>query len=209
VLRRVISVAILVAVGYYLTAWLGFAFALQPGSVSTLWMPNSILLAGLLLVPRRYWWIIVVAACPAHFAAEIQSHVPLALVVPLFVSNSFQAIFGAFFICIFVDDGLRFEKLRDLTVFLFFGAFLAPFLASFLDVAVVRQNDLVGRQNSVAALLAAAVSANNPASIPRPVLSANSVVGLFPSPTHIRRQQFSGDRQRSFPSDPACFAVAV
>ena len=50
VLRRTLLVALLVAVGYYLTAKIGFAFALQPGSVSTLWMPNSILLAGLLLL---------------------------------------------------------------------------------------------------------------------------------------------------------------
>ena len=41
-LHRTLVVALLVAVGYYFTAKIGFAFALQPGSVSTLWMPNSI-----------------------------------------------------------------------------------------------------------------------------------------------------------------------
>jgi PAS domain S-box-containing protein len=133
-------VAFLVAFGYYLTAKIGFAFALQPGSVSTLWMPNSILLAGLLLVPKRFWWLILVAACPAHLASEIQSGVPTAMVLSWFISNSFQALFGAFFICNFVDDGLRFDKFRDLTIFLFFGAFLAPFLSSFLDVALVKLN---------------------------------------------------------------------
>jgi PAS domain S-box-containing protein len=139
-LRRALVVALLVALGYYFTAKIGFAFALQPGSVSTLWMPNSILLAGLLLVPKRYWWLILVAACPAHFASEIQSGVPTAMILSWFISNSFQALFGAFFICKFVEDGLRFDKLRDLTIFLFFGAFLAPFLASFLDVALVELN---------------------------------------------------------------------
>jgi PAS domain S-box-containing protein len=139
-LRRSLLVALLVAVGYYLTAKIGFAFALQPGSVSTLWMPNSILLAGLLLVPKRYWWLILVAACPAHFASEIQSGVPTVMILSWFISNSFQALFGAFFICKFVEDGLRFDKLRDLTIFLFFGAFLAPFLSSFLDVGLVKLN---------------------------------------------------------------------
>src|SRR6267142_1992650 len=133
-LRRTLVVALLVAVGYYLTAKIGFAFALQPGSVSTLWMPNSILLAGLLLVPKRYWWLIVVAACPAHLASEFQSGVPAAMILSWFISNSFQALFGAYFICNFIDDGLRFDKLKDLTIFLFFGAFVAPFLSSFLDV---------------------------------------------------------------------------
>jgi len=126
-LRRTAVVALLVAVGYYLTAKIGFAFALNPGSVSTLWMPNSILLAGLLLVERRYWWIIILAALPAHFASEIQSGVPTAMILSWFISNSFQALFSAFFICKFVADGMRFDKSRNLTIFLFFGAFLAPF----------------------------------------------------------------------------------
>ena len=138
--RRIIMVAFLVAIGYYLTAKIGFAFALQPGSVSTLWMPNSILLAGLLLVPQRYWWLMLVAACPAHFASEVQSGVPTAMILSWFLSNSVQALIGAFFICKFVEGGLRFDRLRDLTVFLFFGAFLAPFLSSFLDVALVKLN---------------------------------------------------------------------
>jgi PAS domain S-box-containing protein len=139
-LRRTTAIALLVAVGYYLTAKIGFAFALQPGSVSTLWMPNSILLAGMLLVPKRYWWLVLVFVCPAHFASEFQSGVPTAMILSWFISNSFQALFGAFFICHFVGDRLRFDKFRDLTIFLVFGAFLAPFLASFLDVALVKLN---------------------------------------------------------------------
>ena len=64
------------------------------------------------------------------------------MILSWFVSNSFQALFGAFFICKFVDDGLSFDKFRDLTIFLVFGAFLAPFLSSFLDVALVKLNGL-------------------------------------------------------------------
>ena len=142
VITRTELVALLVAVGYYLTAKIGFAFALQPGSVSTLWMPNSILLAGMLLVPRRSWWLILVAAFPAHLASEMQSGVPHAMILSWFVSNSFQALFGAFFICHVLEDGLRFDKLKDVAIFLVFGAFLAPFLASFLDVALVELNGL-------------------------------------------------------------------
>ena len=141
-LRPTVVMALLVAGGYYLTAKIGFAFALQPGSVSTLWMPNSILLAGLLLVPKRSWWIILIAVFPAHLASEIQSGVPTAMILSWFITNSFQALFAAFFICKFVDDGLRFDKLRDLTIFLFFGAFVAPFLSSFLDVSLVKLNGL-------------------------------------------------------------------
>ena len=135
-----VLVALLVGASYYFTAKIGFAFALQPGSVSTLWMPNSILLAGLLLTHKRWWWLVVLAAVPAHFASELQSGVPTAMVLSWFVSNSVQALIGAFCICHFVDDRLRFDRFRDLTIFLLFGAFLAPFLSSFLDIALVKLN---------------------------------------------------------------------
>jgi len=137
---RTLWIALLVAAGYYLTSKIGFAFALQPGSVSILWMPNSILLAGLLLVPRRSWWLIVAAALPAHFASEVQSGVPALMVSSWFLSNSFQALIGAYFISKFVEDKLRFDRVRDLTIFLVFGALLAPFIASFLDVTLLKLN---------------------------------------------------------------------
>ncbi len=139
-LRRRITLAVLAAVAYYLTAMLGFIFALQPGPVSTLWMPNSILLATLLLVPKRSWWIVIVAAFPAHVASELQGGIPWVISLPLFVSNCVQALIGAIGISYFVPDRFRFDRSRDLIVFVFFGAFLAPFLSSFLDIGAWRYN---------------------------------------------------------------------
>ena len=134
-LRRTALIAALVCAGYYFTAKIGFAFALQPGSVSTLWMPNSILLAALLITPRRFWWIVILSAFPAHLAAEFQSGVPTAMVLSWFVSNSLQAVVGALIICGLLDGQLRFDSFKHLAVFLAFGAFFAPFLSSFLDIA--------------------------------------------------------------------------
>lgn len=139
-LRRTLVVGLLVALGYYLTAKIGFAFALQPGAVSTLWMPNSLLLAGMLMVPKRHWWIILAAAFPAHLASEIQGGVPATMILSWFISNSSQALIGAFFINRMVGEDLRFDRLRHLAIFIVFGAFLAPYLSSFLDVALVKLN---------------------------------------------------------------------
>jgi PAS domain S-box-containing protein len=139
-LRHTALGALLVLAGYYFTAKIGFAFTLQPGSVSVLWMPNSILLSALLITPKRSWWIILLAALPAHLAAEIQIGVPTGMVLSWFISNSFQALIGAVLIQAFIDGRLRFDNLRHLAIFLFFGAFLAPFLSSFLDVALVKLN---------------------------------------------------------------------
>jgi PAS domain S-box-containing protein len=139
-LRTAILTAAIISVSYYLTAIIGFEFALQPGSVSTLWMPNSILLAGLLLTPRRWWWLVILAVFPAHLGAELPTGIPAAMVLSWFVSNVTQALLAAIFICLFIRDRLRFDRFRDLTIFLLFGAFLAPFLSSFLDAALVKLN---------------------------------------------------------------------
>lgn len=138
--RTAILISAVVSVSYYLTAVIGFEFALQPGSVSTLWMPNSILLAGLLLTPKRWWWLVILAVLPAHFGSELSSGVPTTMVLSWFVSNVAQASFAAFCICWFVKDRLRFDRFRDLTIFILLGAFLAPFLSSFLDAALVKLN---------------------------------------------------------------------
>jgi len=135
-----VLISVLVSLAYYLTAKIGFEFALQPGSVSTLWMPNSLLLAGLLLTQKRYWALIIIAAAPAHFASELMSGVPTSMVLSWFVSNTVQALLGGFCITWFVREPLRFDRVRDLTVFILLGAFLAPFLSSFLDAALVRLN---------------------------------------------------------------------
>jgi PAS domain S-box-containing protein len=139
-LRRALIIAVAVSASYYFTSKIGFAFALQPGSVSVLWMPNSILMAALLLTPRRWWWLVLLGAFPAHLASELQSGVPLGMLLSWFISNSVQALIGALGISYFVGPRLRFDRLRSLTIFIVFGAILAPVLASFLDTALVKLN---------------------------------------------------------------------
>jgi signal transduction histidine kinase len=130
--------ALLVAVVYYLGAKLGFAFTFQPHPISTLWLPNSLLLAALLLAPVSSWWVLLAAALPAHLAAELQSGVPLTMVLGWFASNCAEALIGAVCIRRFCESPLRFDSFRDVGVFLLFGAFLGPLVSSFLDAALVR-----------------------------------------------------------------------
>lgn len=138
--RNALTISILISIAYYVTAKIGFWFSLQPGSVSTLWMPNSILFAGLLLTHKRWWWLVILISLPAHIAAELESGVPATMVVSWFVSNSFQALIGAAFIRYFHPAEFRLDRNKHLATFLIFGAFLAPFLSSFLDAGLVKLN---------------------------------------------------------------------
>ena len=132
--------ALLVFIGYYLGARIGFALTFQPHPVSVLWPPNSILVAALLLTPARIWWVILLAALPAHLAAQVQSHVPPLMICCWFISNSCEAVVGAGLTRYLVGGPIRFTSLRNAGIFCLCVVFIGPFLSSFLDAAFVVWN---------------------------------------------------------------------
>jgi len=57
--------------GYYLGARLGVAASAMSEGIAIFWLPNGILLAALLLAPRRDWPWILLAAVAAEIAADL------------------------------------------------------------------------------------------------------------------------------------------
>src|SRR5256884_3956576 len=136
----VVAIALFVFAAYYVGAKIGFALTFRPHPVSVLWPPNSILLAALLLTPVRVWWVILLTAFPAHLAAQLQSNVPPAMILCWFISNSCEALIGAGCVRYLIDRPVRFDRLGNVGIFVFFAAFLAPVLSSFLDSGFVAIN---------------------------------------------------------------------
>lgn len=131
-----LRVALLVGLAYYAGAHIGLALTFMPVPVSVLWPPNALLLASLILVPRRLWWAALAGAFAAHLLAQVQGGVPLAMILCWFVSNTLEALLGALIVLRFSDaPGLR--TLRSVVVF-GCAALIAAFLSSFLDAAFVR-----------------------------------------------------------------------
>lgn len=142
---RELYAAVLVAVGYYLGVHAGLALTFPSSPVSTLWPPNAILFAALLLTPPRLWWLMLAAVLPVHIAAEIALDVPFAMAALWFVSNVSEALLGAAVITKLLGGPPRLDRVRDVSVFLFAGVLLAPLVSSFLDAAFVA---LVGWRDS-------------------------------------------------------------
>lgn len=138
VLRYALS-ALMVGVSYYLGAKLGFALTFQPHPVSTLWPPNSILLAILVLSPRRLWLFYLLAAFPAHLLVQINADIPTAMNLCWFVSNCSEALIGASILRYLTKSELRFDNTNHVWVFIL-AALLGSFLSSFLDAAFVMLN---------------------------------------------------------------------
>jgi len=134
---RSILIGLLVGIAYYLGAMVGFALTLPTHSVSTLWPPNAILLAFLLLEPRQSYWLVLLGAFPAHVAVQLQSGVPLPMILCWFISNSSEGLIGAFCLRRYITGPVDFSSVRCVLLYVVFAALLAPFLSSFLDAGFV------------------------------------------------------------------------
>jgi len=137
--RHSLIAGLLVFLGYYFGSKIGFALTFEH-PVSVLWPPNSILLAALLLTPVRVWWFLLLAAFPAHCITQVQSHVPPVMILCYFLSNSCEALIGAGSIRYFIRAPMRFDKLRNVAIFILLGGLVAPFLSSFIDAGFVTLN---------------------------------------------------------------------
>src|SRR5437588_7469170 len=110
---RLPVIGLRVFAGYYVGCKIGFALTFQPHPVSVLWPPNSILVAALLLTPPRIWWFVLLAAFPAHWAAQLQSHVPPLMILGWFISNSCEAVIAAGLTRYLIVVPIRFASLRN------------------------------------------------------------------------------------------------
>src|SRR4030095_12559871 len=124
--------ALLVAGAYYAGAQIGFALTFQPHPVSTLWPPNSILFAALLLSPVRSWWFLLLAAFPAHLLVQLNANIPATMILCWFVCNCTEALIGAVILRYLLKTEVRFDDTRHVWFFILV-AFLGPLLSSFLD----------------------------------------------------------------------------
>jgi signal transduction histidine kinase len=130
------SVAFLVGICYYLGTRIGLALTPHGQPNSTFWPPNAILLAVLLLAPRRTWWTFILAVLPAHLFAQLPAGVPLWTAIGWFITNISEALIGAYFITRF-SRGKTFQTVRGVLAFVVFGVLIAPLATSFFDAAAV------------------------------------------------------------------------
>lgn len=142
IVSRTSIIALLVAAGYYVGSQIGFFFTPPHTPLSILWPPNAILLAALLLTPRRIWWVLVLAVFPVHFLIQLGVGIPALSALGWFVGNVSEALLGAAGIRYFYEEEKPlFASLRGVVTFWVLGVLLAPLLTSFLDAG---STDLTG-----------------------------------------------------------------
>jgi signal transduction histidine kinase len=134
---KTVTFAVITGIAFYLGTRVGFALTPNGQPNSAFWPSNAILLAALLLSPRTVWWILVVAMVPPHFAAQHQAGVPIWTAASWFLTNTTEALIGAFCITRLINPRTAFESVRGVSTFVLFGVLIAPLATSFLDAAGV------------------------------------------------------------------------
>lgn len=69
-LRQRLLFPVATGLGYYVGALLGIMASTMSEGIAIFWLPNGVLLAALLLVPRRYWPLHLLSAAAAQIAAD-------------------------------------------------------------------------------------------------------------------------------------------
>ena len=134
---RSAAIGLLVLLGYYVGSQVGFLLTPNGEQIAVFWPPNAILLAALLLTPRRIWWVLILAVFPAHLLIKLRMGIPLVSALSWFVGNVGEALLGAIGVRFFKKDKPLFESVHGLIVFLTFGVLLPTLATSFLDAAGV------------------------------------------------------------------------
>jgi PAS domain S-box-containing protein len=125
-----------VAVAYAAAARFGAKLVFPGAPVSALWFPNAILLAALLLAPRRDWWVYLVLVLPAHLLVQpLLVSVPPAHALIGYVGNCGTALMGAWLLRAYIPGRRRIDRIRTAVIFIVLVGALVPICTSALMAA--------------------------------------------------------------------------
>jgi signal transduction histidine kinase len=129
---------VLVCAGYYAGAVIGISFGFPPAGISTIWPPNAILLAAMLLEPPRVWWVYPLAALPTHFlvVGSFQPGVTPLVMLCQFAGNAVHVLVAAAAVRAAAGAPPRFDSLRGMASFVLLAAITATAIAAFVAVGL-------------------------------------------------------------------------
>jgi PAS domain S-box-containing protein len=129
--------AMVVGAGYYVGAQIGLVFRFPSTLLSAMWPPTAILLAALLLTPRRRWWIYLPTVFAAHASISLHFDYPFGRIFWQFANTFLIAAFAAFILQRFQKGPFKFDRLAHVCIYLLV-VLLAPAIGSFTSIFFIR-----------------------------------------------------------------------
>jgi signal transduction histidine kinase len=121
----------LVAVLSYFGPRLQWSLMLHPQTVWPFWPSCALLVAVLVLVPRRIWPILIPVSFACIFLFDMQKGVPISSIVWFLVADTIEVLIAALCLSHFFDGAPRLNSVKAVARFLLFAVILAPSAAAF------------------------------------------------------------------------------
>src|SRR5258705_1817682 len=106
ILRSLFHAVLFIAI-YFVVAKLGLRYATIGPSISPVWPPTGLAIAGLVLLGLRYWPAVLVGA----FLANATTGVPMLAAAGMASGNAVEALLGAYLLRRFSGRSVSFEEL--------------------------------------------------------------------------------------------------
>ncbi|MFI5381564.1 MAG: ATP-binding protein [Tepidisphaerales bacterium] len=127
---------------YYLAAIISLALSTGPQHVSAWWLPNSLLLAAVLLWPTGRIGFALAAGLAAQILAESAHGIPAGLSCTFYLANITQAIIAGGVLRLITRSGC-FDTLRGTVAYIGVAAVAAPAIAAIPAAFMIRHADPV------------------------------------------------------------------
>jgi PAS domain S-box-containing protein len=127
---------LLVSVSYYLAVLASLKVRIGPTPLAVFWPSNAILLAALVLTPKRRWWLYLLAVVPAHLLAFGVRVADPGWIAVQVIHNTVLATLAAALWQKYGRAPLRFERFREALVFVLVSI-VASGVSTLLIVAFV------------------------------------------------------------------------
>jgi hypothetical protein len=118
---RTALLAFLVIVVSYLAAWLGATMLVSSLGLSVLWPPLALLVAAMLLVPRRNWLVLVPAGLAGAAVENLQLGFTLGSTGLFFLANTIEVLIIGLGLGYSFDGVPRLNSLKALGKYCFFA----------------------------------------------------------------------------------------
>lgn len=134
---RAMATALLAGAMYFAGVKLGLLSTPSPRPIAVFWPPSAVLLAALLSTPVPRWKYLFFPLLAAHLLAQPDSAAKPLLATYGFLSQLVGALVGAGALRLALGRAPRFERVREVGLFLLYGVVLAPMLTALADAAAL------------------------------------------------------------------------
>lgn len=114
----------------YLAAYGGSRF-FSARTGTRLWLPDSVLLCTLLLVPRKKWWLYVLMTMPIRFVPAVRAPVGVWFLWLTWINDIVKGLLTAHLLQFAIGNPIRLNTVRRYATYLGIAVVLAPMLSGF------------------------------------------------------------------------------